>query len=119
MTRPRIEISVARDFSRTPGARFIEDGPFSAEVFYNDHVQPAFQRALDTDQDLFIDLDGVSAYATSFLQGTFGTLAHDFTTETVRERMSYKHTDDPILNPLIERYITEAHRVEKTYAVAA
>ena len=118
MNRPTIQISVARDFSRTPGARFFEDGPYPAEDFYDRIVKPTFQKALESGRDLIIDLDGVSAYATSFLQGTFGTLAHDFTTEVVNERMQYKHEDDPVLNPLIDKYIREAKKVVKQLVAA-
>lgn len=116
MNRPTAILSVAQDFSRTPGARFVEDGQYSAEAFYTNHLYPAFLGVVEEGGHLFLDLDGVAGYATSFLQGTFGTLAHDFGTEVVRKHLTYKNEDDPRLNSLIERYITEAHKVEKSSA---
>ncbi len=112
-------LSVARDFSKTPGARFVEDGPDSAEVFYAEKLKPTFERVLDEDGTLHVDLDGVAGYATSFLQGAFGTLAHDFGTAVVQQRLTWTNEDEPYLDPYIERYIREAHKVEKTDAVAA
>ena len=106
-----IYLSVAQDFSKTPGARFKEEGPFSAEEFLEEYVYPKFDEALEKGEKLTIDLDGVEGYATSFLQGIFGNLAHRHGANKVRATVEIISTDDPLLNEYVARYIEDAHAV--------
>ena len=108
-----IYVSVADDFSRTPGARFRKDGPFSAEEFMETLVVPKFEEARRLGVKLVMDLDGVAGYATSFLQGTFGNLAAHYGTREVLNTVEVISNDDPYLLKYIDRYIKEANRVEE------
>lgn len=113
MSENTIYISVADDFSTTPGARFPEDGPFSAEEFRKDYVEPAFEQACSEKKKLIIDLDGVKGYATSFLQGTFGNLASKYGSVKVFENVKIISEDDPFVKDYVEQYIKEAEPVTR------
>ncbi|RDE04675.1 STAS-like domain-containing protein [Sphingomonas aracearum] len=63
-------IIVAKDFSRAPAGRFISDGPNSGTRFRDDYLVPALNRG----DDVVVQLDGVRAYGSSFLDEAFGGL---------------------------------------------
>lgn len=63
-------ISVADDFSRTPGPRKISDGPFSGEKFYQKCLRPAFEKY----EYVTVVLDGTEGYGSSFLDEAFKSL---------------------------------------------
>ena len=67
-------LSVATDFSQTPGPRYSSDGKSSAEEFRSFHLLPALSKARSDGQKLLIVLDGTSGYAASFLEEAFGGL---------------------------------------------
>lgn len=67
-------LSVARDFSRTPGSRLRVEGPFSGEAFREEKLAPAVRRAIEANSNLVVDLDGTAGYASSFLEEAFGGL---------------------------------------------
>lgn len=69
-----IELKVAKDFSRTPGPRFIKEGDFSGELFRKTVLFPAFEQALQQGAKLVVDLDHTAGYGTSFLEEAFGGL---------------------------------------------
>ena len=52
------KISVANDFSRTPGARYRTDGDFSGQEFYEEILIMDFKLAKESRSKLIIDLDG-------------------------------------------------------------
>jgi len=104
-TMSAIRISVANDFSYTPGSRYRSEGEYSGEEFLEDHALPAFEEARERKVKLVIDLDGVAGYATSFLEETFGGLSREFGPEAVRRRVEVVTEDDPYLKRYIERYI--------------
>ena len=101
-------ISIAKDFSITPGARYRREGKWSGEEFYEDILLPAFIAAQQAGVKLMIDLDGTSGYATSFLEQAFGTLAIKFGIDEVQDRLSFKTIDEPLLEEEIDEYITHA-----------
>ncbi len=63
-------INIARDFSRAPAGRFVSDGPNSGTRFRNEFLLPA----LASGGAVTIELDGVRAYGSSFLDEAFGGL---------------------------------------------
>jgi hypothetical protein len=68
----RHPVSVARDFSPTPGPRYIRQGKWSGEKF----------RALLVDRikkfgSIAVDLDGTRGYGSSFLDEAFGGLVRE------------------------------------------
>src|SRR5664280_2299209 len=68
------QIEVGKDFSRTPGGRYISDGPDSGELFRDRFIVPALQRAVSQNDKLTIVLDGPRGYLSSFLEEAFGGL---------------------------------------------
>lgn len=103
-----IKISVAKDFSRTTGARYLKDGPYSGQAFYEDLLRAKFEEAVRLGVELHVDLDGVAGYATSFLHESFGKLASEFSAEQVKRHLRLKCNDEPLIIRRIQRYIQEA-----------
>lgn len=64
------EIVVARDFSKTPGGRYITDGPHSGEEFRESVLVPRLKEG----DVLTIVLDGARGYPSSFLDEAFAGL---------------------------------------------
>ena len=101
-------ISIAKEFSETPGPRAREEGEYSGSAFLEDILRPAFMQAIKEDGTLTIDLDGTEGYATSFLESAFGGLAREFGPEKVLNVISFKSDDEPYLIREIKRYIADA-----------
>ena len=80
----KIFLSIAKDFSVTPGPRYIIEGDYSGQDCREKILLPRLQSAVSENKKLFIDLDGTAGYGTSFLEETFGGL--------IREN-GYKHDD--------------------------
>jgi hypothetical protein len=101
-------ISIARDFSATPGGRFNRDGPHSGEAFRSRFLEPI----VDSGEVVVIDLDDVAGLPSSFLEEAFGGLvrAKRVSPAFVRDHLLIR-TDEPDLLPyvhLINRYVSEA-----------
>jgi hypothetical protein len=82
------------DWTKTPGARLIEQGPYSAELFKQEVLDAAFEDVLSDDSVLTIDLDGVAGYMPSFIEEVFGGLARKHTTSTVERHLDIICEDD-------------------------
>lgn len=64
------KISIAEDFSKTPGGRTRGDGQFSGEAFREDLLWPR----LKASKELVVNLSGTLGYGSSFLEEVFGGL---------------------------------------------
>jgi hypothetical protein len=101
-------VSIARDFSSTPGGRFNRDGPFSGEAFRTRYLEPA----IDAGETIEIDLDHVAGLPSSFLEEAFGGLLRTRAglSAVVRKSVIVRAAE-PDLQPyvaLINRYMDEA-----------
>ena len=67
-------INIAHDYSETPGARYISDGPFSGEEFRDKLLEPRYLNCLSLGIKLIIDFDGAYGYPITFLEEAFGGL---------------------------------------------
>lgn len=67
-------INIAREFTRYPGPRYAEDGPFSGQYFRDEILAPALRAAIETNGTLTVVLDDVAGYGSSFLEEAFGGL---------------------------------------------
>lgn len=103
-----MNISVATQFSTTPGPREKGEGDFSGELFLEKVLRPAFLIAKEKGEPLTLDLDGTEGYATSFLEAAFGGLAREFESKEIIEVLRFKSDDEPYLVDEIRRYIEEA-----------
>jgi|ERR1700687_1454135 len=108
------QIEVGKDFSRTPGGRYISDGPDSGELFRDRLVVPALKRAIAQDEKLTIVLDGPRGYLSSFLEEAFGGLVRYgfFTHRQLKDHLDVQASDS-FYQPykiLVLRYISESKR---------
>lgn len=78
-----IEINIANDFTREPGARNYSDGPFSGEEFFDKLLKPKYVEAKNSQVKLKIILDGTEGYASSFLNEAFIRLGSEFGADEV------------------------------------
>jgi hypothetical protein len=67
-------IEVGADFSRTPGGRYINDGPDSGQLFRDRFLVPALRKSIERGEKLVVVLDGPRGYLSSFLEEAFGGL---------------------------------------------
>ena len=100
-----ISIKIARDFSRSPGARYYKDGKFSGEEFFDKLLGPKFRESLDSNSKLIVDLDGSDGYATSFLDEAFHRLGDKFSPTVVLEHLVLISNEEPDWIPEILQYI--------------
>jgi hypothetical protein len=87
------KIVIAKDFSDSPGARYVEDGEYSGEEFLNKILEPAFKEAISGDYKILIDLDGVWGYPSSFISGSFGKLSLENGSDVVLRHIEFKSDD--------------------------
>ena len=104
---PEIVIDIARDFSKTPGARTRKEGPHSGQEFREAFLEKHFSSP--EKPTLVIVLDGADGYATSFLEEAFGGLARIFGPAEVLARIRFVSNEDSILIDEIVGYINEAN----------
>jgi STAS-like domain of unknown function (DUF4325) len=84
-------ISLARDFTRDPGPRRSNQGPFSGEAF-----RKVLLRALKEADYVTVDLDGTNGIGSSFIDEAFGGLIsrEGIPVSEVRRRVTVKSLDD-------------------------
>lgn len=102
------KISIARDFTRTPGARYYADGPFSGQEFREKILEKAFNNTENS--EIEVDLSGTDGYPTSFLEEAFGGLVRKHGLIAVKSRMTFICNDDPFIIPEIEEYMNAAEQ---------
>ncbi len=101
-----MRITIATDFSDTPGARYRTESDFSGEEFRDILLEPKFLEAKKAGEKLIIVLDGGYGYPTSFLEEAFGGLARKYNSASVLKTFEFISNDEPsLINEIIE-YIT-------------
>lgn len=104
------KIVIAKDFTTTLGARYRVDGKWSGEEFLEEHLQKKFEEVVRKNGLLFIDLDGVFGYPSSFVSGSFGKLSLEKGANLVLKHLQFKSDDSPIR---LEQVITEIKNPKK------
>lgn len=84
-----LKINILNDFGRLLGARYIYEGPYSGQDFLERILKPKFELALENNQKLYIELDGVRGYPSSFVSGSFGKLSIEFGKEKVLNNVEF------------------------------
>ncbi len=102
------KISVAKDFTQTPGARHKEDGPYPGDEFRENILIPKYKEARKNNQKLIVDLDGCYGYATSFLEESFGGMVRELKEKGILDHIEIISEEDSSLKKLICDYVKEA-----------
>jgi hypothetical protein len=103
-TNPKIEVDMARDFTRYPAGRLSADGEFTGERFRTEFLVPPLRAG----KKIRLLLDGAMGYGSSFLEEAFGglTRVEGFTSEEILQRIEFV-TDDPSLFSEIKEYLRQ------------
>jgi hypothetical protein len=98
-------ISVARDFSRTPGPRYVWQGNWSGEKFRQRLV-----KELGRYERVIVDLDGTRGFGSSFLDEAFGGLVREgiITQDEALRRLDIRSAQDPTYKAEAEQAIKKA-----------
>ena len=109
-----MKIKIATDFSRTPGARFLEEGDFSGQEFRQQILLPKIKEAITKKERLEIDLDGTAGLGTSFLEESFGGLIriNKLAYQTIIDTLIFISDDDPDYIDEIKNYLKDAYEKE-------
>ncbi|WP_276496692.1 STAS-like domain-containing protein [Pontibacter litorisediminis] len=105
-----MKISIAKDFTRTPGSRYKKEGEFSGELFRETILKDAVREAIKKNEKLTIILDGVAGYGTSFLEESFGGLIREdhIPYEDLIKTLIFVSKEEPYLENDIVEYIEDA-----------
>jgi len=112
MIEQRTELSIASEFTRTPGPRKRSEGDHSGEQFLEELLRPRFASTLETGGKLHVNLDGAAGYPTSFLEEAFGGLAREYGSSLVEQVLEFTCNDEPYLEAQIRKYIREAKQTK-------
>lgn len=108
-----MKISIVKDYTDKPGARYFSQGPFPGEEFRDEILYPKFLECLENNDTLEIDLDGGYGYGSSFLEEAFGGLVRKLFAENKEYKNINKFiiivsNDNKSWVKKIEKYINEA-----------
>ena len=106
------DIYLAKQFSRHPAGRYKSDGPYSGELFREQHLIPAIRER----KKIVIHLDGARGYGSSFLEEAFGGLVRLYSKEIVDSFVMIDSRDSNLLSR-IKLYMENA-KGNKTRAAA-
>jgi len=106
-----ITISIAKDFSRIPGARFPKEGNYSGEEFRKNVLLPNLKEAIEKNVKLQVVLDGTAGLGTSFLEEAFGGLIRidNISYSDIQSTLELVSEEDEDYIEEINQYIKEAY----------
>ena len=106
-----LEIKIARDFSFSPGPRYIDEGKNSGEKFRKDVLYPKFKEAIETNKKIIVDLDGTDGYGTSFLEEAFGGLIriNGLSHQQILSCLTIITEEEDYLKDDVYEYLKDAH----------
>jgi|SRR5690606_12679240 len=107
----KIKISVLKDFSATPGPRYIHEGKFSGELFRNEVLFPKVAEALEKNIPFEVNMDGTAGYATSFLEESFGGLirVNNLSYDKIVSLMTLISKEEEYLINDVHEYLKDAY----------
>ncbi len=105
-----IKIKIAKDFSDSPGPRYIDEGKFSGEMFRIELLLKVFQKAIAENKKVIVDLDGTYGYGTSFLEESFGGLIRNENVNynEIINRLEIISTEEDYLKDDVYKYLEDA-----------
>ena len=107
-----IKLNIAKEFSPVPLGRYRDDGKTSGEAFREDYLFPAIARAIEQEDKLEVDLEGMEVLSSSFSEEAFGGLVRvkKLPAEKLEQTLKFvptpSHFDPYIAN--IWQYIRDA-----------
>lgn len=102
-------INIAKEYSSTPGARYITDGSFSGEDFRDNYLEKKYKQCIENNETLTINFDGGYGYGTSFLEESFGGLVRKgYDGKQMLELMVFISDEEPELINKVVKYIKDA-----------
>lgn len=87
---------IATEFVDNPGARDREDGPNSGQQFLEDLFIDRFNKAVEGEYIILVDLTGVLGYPSSFVSGSFGKLSIERGAELLLKHLQFKSCNNPL-----------------------
>lgn len=106
-----IEISITKDFSETPGARYKNEGKYSGQEFREKILEPKYILAKANKIKIVVNFDGGYGYATSFIEEAFGGLSRLYPRDDVLSMFEFVSEDEPALVEDVKTYINNAKKV--------
>lgn len=95
MTQP--VVNVARDFSKYPAGRYLEDGPANGQLFREKFLIPVLKES----KVITIELDGTRGYGSSFLEEAFGGAVRvGFTPSIVKQAFLFVSEDQSLVEEI-------------------
>lgn len=112
-----ITVSIAKDFSRIPGARFPQEGDHSGQEFRTQVLLPRLREAIDKKDTLRVILDGTAGLGTSFLEEAFGGLIREdnIQYEDIQSTLELISEEDEDYIEEINQYIKDAYEQKNNH----
>lgn len=106
-----IEIKIAKDFSYTPGPRYIDEGKNSGEKFRKEILAAALKKAIAMNKKVIVDLDGTDGFGTSFLEESFGGLVRndEIDYNEIIKRLEIISNEEEYLKDDVHEYLKDAY----------
>lgn len=106
-----ISVDLAQ-FSKTPGARYPEEGPFSGKEFRTSFLLPRIEEAQREKSKITVILDGTSGIGTSFLEEAFGGLIREDNIDYrwLKENLKIQSKENPIYEEEVLEYMQDASK---------
>lgn len=107
-----MKIKIAKDFSKSPGPRYRNEGRYSGEEFRETVLSPKVVEAIRTSEQLIIDFDGTYGFGTSFLEEAFGGLIRidNLSLQDLMRVIKFISIEEPDLIDEVNRYLNDAAR---------
>jgi len=108
-------IKVSKDFSFTPGPRYIREGDYSGELFRTKILAQAVTDAIENKDEIFVNLDGTAGFGTSFLEEAFGGLIreNELDYHKIIKYLKLISTEEEFLIDDINQYLLDAYNEKK------
>ena len=103
-----VVIKIARDFSETPGGRYVKEGKYSAEEFRDTILITRYKEALRENATLVVDFDGCYGFAQPFLEEAFGGFVRKYHIRDSLQKIKFVSTEDERIPGIVTEFIRDA-----------
>jgi hypothetical protein len=108
-----LEISIAKDYTKTPGFRYESQSEGSSgEAFRDKILEPKYLEARSLGEQLRVNLDGTNGFLTSFLEEAFGGLQRKVGKENILNVIKVISSEEPYWIDEIENYVKDVLEME-------